>query len=191
MTKIYVNEMTADMLENVFNHNTVLYSEVLEHMLETEMIWIQEQLEYIKNSLSDWKIGDYGFNYLVVADGLESEFLSGLEKMEKGVPLLSNDSQVKLERALELEDKYRNAPTDSDEFEDLEKEYLNMIEDLADTVTKEMTSRFDCCYEKDEQLDYFMDFYARNNLENCYIEEKDGVIDYTLKEDISYTESYK
>lgn len=185
MPKKYINELTIEQLKKVFSTNSILKDEIEEDMIETEMHYISEQMDYIRDSLSNWEIGAYYRCNINV--NRYDEFILGMYEMDQSIPILDDKGSKLLESAVSLIDEYRN----TDMIEEEEKLYT--LDDEIKAVGKELENMLvnsierilDYCTKEDRQLDYFIDFYIENRLdEYTYIED-----DYILKLDI--TKTYK
>lgn len=181
MTKKYLKNLTNDELKKVFHANQKLRDDVYDDMIETEMHYIGEQLDYLSDGLSDWSIGTYNRNYIKISD--PSDFISALDAVEKDIPILTDKETPKLKYALELSDKYRFSEMYSDEYYELEEELEEVARELADIVVGRFTEILDSCSKEEHQIDYFLEFYSDSRLDgdSCYIIEEDG--DYILYED--------
>lgn len=187
MTKKYIKDMSKEELVKVFHANSKLKDDIYEDMVESEMLFVSEQLDYLRDSLSDWSIGTYNRNYMTIGDS--DKFIEGMIKLDNSIPLLIEDDLPKLKEAVELRDKYRNTDVDSEEFEDLEEEVDEVAEELADLAVMRFTRRLDGLSKEEYQIDYFLDFYVDARLEEdgCYILA--DMKDYILYEDV--VKSYK
>lgn len=190
----YIEELTVEELTQVFNNNEKLQNQVLEDMIESEMHWISEKMDYIRKSLSDWSIGTGQRNYIIVKTRSMNEFLEGLKQMGREVPAFSDTKAAeiigKLEKAAEA---YYNADIDidEDEYDLLEEGAEDALKEAADELADQFTRDLNGLYDHDTQLDYFLDFYsnARMEEEETYYIHSDSET-YKLYQDVSYTKSY-
>ena len=181
VTKKYLKDLNNEELINVFHANQKLRDDIYDDMIETEMFYIGEQLDYLRDGLSDWNIGAYNRNYIEISD--PSDFISALDAVEKAIPILIDKETPKLKYALELNDKYRFSEMYSDEYYELKEELEEVAEELADIVVGRFTDILDGCSKEEYQIDYFIEFYSNSRLDGdkCYINVDDG--DYILYED--------
>ena len=185
MRKRYVEELSKEELVKVFKANARLQKAVYADMVDSELFWIGEQLDYIKDSLQDWSIGVYNHNYISVKhiDG----FIDGLIEMNKEVPLFEDTKQIfEVDRMINefyIKDCY------DEDYEEAEKELEKAIKDLTEKVVRHFEERLDWCLDRDNQLEYFLDFYYDARMESGAMYIKDD--SYELYEDVSYTKSYK
>lgn len=187
MTRKYVKDMNKEELTKVFHANQKLRDDIYEDMVETEMHYIGEQLDYLKDGLSDWSIGANQRNYMYISNA--DDFIYALEETEKVVPILLDDDSPKLQQALDLREAFRSEDIDSDGFDDLEEQLEVVANELADIVVKRFTAILDGCDKEEWQIDYLIDFYADSRLDKdmCYINLEDE--NYILYEDM--IKSYK
>lgn len=169
MTKKYLKDLTNDELTKVFHANEKLRSDIYEDMVETEMHYIGEQLDYLRDGLADWSIGAYNRNYISISDA--DKFIEALDDVEKAIPILIDEDAPRLKYALELREKYRNADMYSDEYDELEEELDEVAEGLAGLVARRFTQVLDGCGKEEYQVDYFIEFYSDSRLDGneCYI----------------------
>lgn len=185
MAKRYVEKLSKEELVKVFEANAELREAVYDDMVDSEMFWISEQLNYIKDSLQDWSIGVYNHNYISVKD--IDGFIDGLIEMDKAVPLFEDAKQIfEVER---MRNEFYNKNCYDEDYEEAEEELEKAIKDLAQEVVKQFEKRLAGCLDRDNQLEYFLDFYydARMESGSMYIQDDS----YVLYEDVSYTKSYK
>lgn len=182
MTKKYLKDLNNEELIKVFHANQKLRDDIYDDMIENEMFYIGEQLDYLSDGLSHWSIGAYNHNYIKISD--PSDFISALDAVEKAIPILIDKETPKLKYALELSDKYRFSEMYSDEYYELEEELEEVAEELADIVVGRFTDILNDCSKEEYQIDYFIEFYSNSRLDGdkCYINVDDG--DYILYEDM-------
>jgi len=181
MTKKYLKDLNNEELIKVFHANQKLRNDIYEDMVETEMHYISEQLNYLEDGLRDWSIGIYNRNYISVSD--PDKFIEALDDVERAIPILTDNDKSKLKEALELREKCRNAEMYSDEYYELKDELEEVADELANLVTKRFTQVLDSCNNEEHQIEYFIEFYSDSRLDGdkCYINVDDG--DYILYED--------
>lgn len=186
MERRYVEELSKEELVKVFHANAGLRSEITDDMYESEMMWVNEKLEYIRSSARDWSIGAYGYNYITVNNS--GDFVEGLVKMDKEVPLFGDEEAKQIYKVKELKDQVWEKDQCDDDFDELEEEFEEAVKELAEAVAGQLKKDLEGCYNEEYMLDYFLDFYLDARIEKgtLYIEDDD----YTLCEDISYTKRY-
>lgn len=183
MEKKYINELSREELIKVFDANEKLRHDIIGDMIETEMNYVSEQLDYVKDSLSDWEIGAYGHNYISIRNA--DDFIKGLNEMDNSIPAFSDDESKILKDAVKLRYKYHNTNMYSDEFNELEEQVEAMANKLGSMLVKTYKRIFDGCYNRENQIDYFISFYSHARLDehSCYIVPERN--DYVLFEDVT------
>jgi len=182
----YITELNKEELTAVFHANSKLQSDVADDMVETEGSYLQEQMQYLKKGLADWSLGAYGYNYLTISQ--ERDFITAVEELEKAVPILIDSDLPILERAIKARDEFYYLDMDSDEWDEKQEEEEQAADELKERVLYRINQRFSGCYDKENQLDYFLDFYVHERLDqDCYIEEGS----YKLYKDVSYTKTFE
>ena len=63
-----LSELSTSELLNVIEDNETLSNRLYELIEQSAMDWVGEKLEVIRNSLKDWSIGFYNYNFLDVVD---------------------------------------------------------------------------------------------------------------------------
>jgi hypothetical protein len=182
---ITIEEMDRDQLEAVFNANQGLRQAITDDMIDTEMMWISDQIDFIRKSLSDWSIGINQHNYITVKD--HDGFLDGMLKMDNSVPAFTDKEAEELHAVIALRDEVNSTNVYEDGFDELVEQLDTATEDLAGSLADNFTRRLEHCYGREAQFDYFLDFYAEERLDGTEYIQDDTFI---LYEDISYTKSF-
>lgn len=193
-TKKYVEELDVIELEEVYKNNGLLANEVIDYMYESENSYVREQMQYIKDSLTGWAISDTSPSYITVDEGKMREFLEDVEHIQKDYGLLNIDEEEHLTNAQNKLAELENVETYTKDYNTLESELSRLIEEVADTVAKNLESYIQGVHNIKNQIEYFMVFYSEVVLnKECYIIiDENGTSDYVLHEDvISYTKSYE
>ncbi|QIW88608.1 hypothetical protein P59_239 [Bacillus phage P59] len=187
-TKKFVEEMSQEELVKVFNANEKLQNEVLEDMIDSEMHWIGEKLDYVRDSLSDWSVGTCQRSYITVKK--MNSFLQGLIEMDKSVPAFNDEKAAEVIGNLQKAfDAYYYAEVE--EEDDLEELAEKAAQEAADELAAQFDRDLNYLYSHDAQLSYFLEFYADARMddpETYYIIEEEET--YKLYQDVSYTKSY-
>lgn len=181
MAKKYVNELTKDELTKVYHANKKLREDIKNDIIDTEMFYISEQLDYIRDSLSDWSIGIYDHNYITVDDNVK--FIEGMEEMDKSIPVFSDKQMEQLSLAIKLKNEYINEDIYSDRYYELEEELERSAKNIANMLAETYTKTLNSLYKEENQIEYLFEFYADNRLNSkCYIIEENE--DFILYEDM-------
>lgn len=180
MTKKYITDLSTEELTKVFENNKQLQYEVREDMIETEMHWIEDQLEYFKHALNDWNINSYDMVEFTVDN--EVEFINGVARVEDAIPILIDKDLPILNNALEAVTALNNhtLADEADQLDGLEEAVSYQAMELKIIIEHRWGEALDGCSEKEHQLDYFLEFYTHHRMDDCFIESDDP--SYELKE---------
>lgn len=187
MEKRYVEELSKEELVKVFEANARLQEAVYEDMVDSEMFWIGEQLDYIRDSLDSWSIGSYNHNYISVKDN--DGFINGLIEMDKSIPLFSNEAAEQIYEVERMRDEFYIKDCYDEDYEDAEEKLNEAVKDLAEEVVRQFERRLNDCADNDNMLEYFLDFYYDARIEPGTMYIKDN--SYELYEEVFYIKSYK
>lgn len=199
--KRYVNELNKEELVKVFNTNEKLRQEIMDDASESELFWIDEKLDYVRSSMRDWSIGAYQYSYIKIGD--TRAFLEGLQTMDNEVPAFGDDKAKQIYEAVELcrqMDEVADTLNEMD-YDEEREDYLNVegqlseleeqfeaeVQRLADLLAKELQRDIEACYDEENALDYFLNFFADERMETgMWVNEN-----YELFKDVAYVKSYK
>lgn len=191
----FIEDMNREELAQVFAENSELQNEVLDDMIESEMDFIGEKLDYVRAYLRDYSVGTGARPYILVRDGVDAMrgFLQGMKDMDGGVPAF-NDTKAQeviasMQKAL---DDYFTTDCRHEDYEELEEIAMEAIQDGADALAEEFRSNLDYLFGYDEQLDYFFDFYVDARMfqeETYYVIVEEGTSE--LYKDVNYTKSLR
>lgn len=201
IVKRYVNELTIEEIKKVFNTNEKLRQEIMEDAAEGEMFWVGEKLDYVRNYMSDWSVGAYDRSYIRVSD--HRGFLEALQQMQLETPAFSDEKGKEIFEAVELcrqldetQDQLDELDWEEDEeayneveakVEALTEQFESDVEGLGDMLATELQRDVEACYNEDNALDYFINFFVDERMEvGMWVNEK-----YELFKDVSYVKSYK
>ena len=93
-----LSELSTSELLNVIEDNETLSNRLYELIEQSAMGWVGEKLEVIRNSLKDWSIGFYNYNFLDVVD--YEKFVDSLVEY-KGIFGLSDKADKLLSHCLD------------------------------------------------------------------------------------------
>lgn len=190
-TKKLVSELSREELKEVFNANQKLQVDVLEDMQENEIHWINEHMENLEKSIRRYEISPYAKSYISVYDELEklSQFVDGALQNQKDFCVLADEETPKIEKLAAKFETLFDMEWENKQYENLEKWLEKEVDELAEKIANYYDSVFRSLYDEENQLDYFIEFYAAERLDQQnYILVEDG--NFVLYEDISYTKSY-
>ena len=176
---------TIDMLDDnarreLIENNDILGNMVYDDMIDTELFYIDEQLEHIKTALKDWSIGPAYPCYMVVKDALL--FLDGLEIIQDNYCTLPDSMDQEIKTVLAARDRFRNMDMSYGNLYQLSEWLDHKAQYFADHIAKQFERNFD--FSHDDMVSYFLDFYADERLnDNFYI--KDNKLFRTITEEIA------
>lgn len=185
MEKKLIEELTQDELKKVWDSNPKLREMVKEDAADGEMYWVGDRLNYVRPYLSDWSIGAFSHVYIYIDD--YEGFVEGAEKLSKAMGLLSSEEED--EKALnsmkQAQETYLEAGTDG-EYEELYEKFENVCDSIAQLLAKSLKNAVESCYDDDNALDYFLEFYVHNRMDSEFYVEPEN--DYKLFKTV--TESF-
>ena len=86
----------------------------------------------------------------------------------------------------ELIDKTYHITLSENNWERLENRIDELIEELENACYKRFMDEYEYCFDSKNQLDYFIDFYAAERMDNdFYVDEN-----YIFFEHVNYVKSY-
>ena len=163
----YINELTDNEKRELIENNKALQNMVYDDMIENEMYFITEQLDYIRAGLRDYSIGAYNRNIIIVSDALK--FLDGLEQLQKNYCTLPDDMQPEIDRVLKARDRFRVMDMNYNNLYILSDWLDKKAQYFADCITDYFSSCLDPT--RDNMINYFIEFYADERMnESYYIE---------------------
>jgi hypothetical protein len=74
----YIHQLTDNEKRELIENNSALANMVYDDIIESEMLFISEQLDHIRAGLRDYSIGACNRNYITVGNSVK--FFDGLEK---------------------------------------------------------------------------------------------------------------
>jgi hypothetical protein len=188
MTK-KINELSREELQKVYDNNNKLQYAVYEDFEESQMFWVSEMLEYLKDSLKSWSIGFNNRDQHIRVKDFE-KFVYCVEDLQKDTGFLPDDKAHVIEdakKAIQEYDAKQNDDIERDmsEWDKIESDYEEMQEEFTDEILSQFNK---CCdYKQSDIEDYFFEFYSNERMdEDYYIDD-----DFILYEHISYEKCYK
>lgn len=180
----YLNELTHDELKAVYEKNSKLQQKVLDDMLDSANVWNGEYLACWKGGI-DYCLGCDRGTYFKCTD--RDYFIAGLEKAQNDYCFLPDEWDTKIEYVAHLIDRLNNlAYADEVNEERLNKRIDELISELETACYKRFMEEYGYCFDSKNQLDYFLEFYAAERMDNdFYIDDE-----YVLRRRVVYTESY-
>lgn len=177
----YIHELTDNEKRALIENNNALQNMVYDDMLENEMYFISEQLNYIAPGLRDYSIGAYNRNIIIVSDALK--FLDGLEELQKNYCTLPDDLQPEIKRVLDARDRFRSIDMSYKNLYNLSVWLDQKAQYFADCITDYFSSCLDP--SRDDMISYFIEFYADERMDESYYINDDGILYQSITKKIA------
>lgn len=176
----YIHELTDNEKRELIENNSALANMVYDDMIENEMYFISEQLNYIAPGLRDYSIGSYNYNYLTVGNSVE--FLDGLEKLQEYYCTLPDDINDEIKRVLDARDRFYLMSYNNKNYDLLDAWIDKKAQYFADCITDYFSRCLDPTH--DDMIEYFIEFYADERMDETYY-IKDGILYQTITKQIA------
>ena len=154
-----LSELSTSELLNVIEDNETLSNRLYELIEQSSMDWVSEKLEILSNSLKDWSIGFYNYNFLDVVD--YEKFVDSLVEY-KGIFGQSDRADKLLSHCLKLR------------WSNLFDYYAEMLKDLI--LDEEFNSETDIDYNN---MEYYTEIYA-DQFDDYLINDDGEIIQQTI-----------
>lgn len=176
----YINQLTDNEKRELIENNSALQNMVYDDMIENEMYFISEQLDYIRAGLRDYSVGAYNNNIIIVSDALK--FLDGLETLQKNYCTLPDAMQPEIDRVLAARDRFYLMSYNSKNYDMLDAWIDEKAQYFADCIA----DYFSRCLEPshDDMISYFIEFYADERMDESYY-IKNGILYQTITKQIA------
>ena len=177
----YIHELTENEKRELIENNETLQNMVYDDMIENEMYFISEQLNYITPGLRDYSIGSYNYNYLTVGNSVK--FLDGLEELQKNYCTLPDAMQHEIDRVLEARERFYLMSYNNKNYDDLDAWIDKKAQYFADCIT----DYFSACLDptRDDMINYFIEFYADERMDKSYYISDGGILYQTITKQIA------
>ena len=182
----YLHELNDNELRKVFDRNDKLQEAVYDRMYDNANYWVTEKLDCWSRGAIDYCIGYDRGAYLRCTD--RALFVSGIERLQDEYCFLSdkyNDTIVYTEKLLDRLDVI--SVWDDKNYERIVVRIDELIEELEDACFRQFMSEYECCFETENQLNYFLNYGIEDVLPvgNYYVDDN-----YILYENVAYTRCY-
>ena len=176
----YIYQLTDDEKRELIENNNALANMVYDDMIDNELDFITEQLDYIRDGLQNYEIGPYNGNFIIVSDALN--FLDGLEKLQQYYCTLPDNMTTEINTVLLARDRFRSIDMSYNNLYNLSVWLDQKAQYFADCIT----DYFSSCLEpsRDDMINYFIEFYADERMnESFYIDN--GILYQTITKQIA------
>lgn len=176
----FINQLTDNEKRELIENNAALQNMVYDDMIENEMYFISEQLNYISAGLRDYSIGAYNHNIIIVSDALK--FLDGLETLQKNYCTLPDDMNDEIKRVLDARERFYLMSYNNKNYDLLDAWIDEKSQYFADCIT----DYFSRCLEptRADMIEYFIEFYADERMDNSFYIEN-GILYQTITKQIA------
>ena len=172
----FIHELTETEKRELIENNSALANMVYDDMIETEMDYISEQLDIIRNGLKDYSIGAYNRNIIIVSDA--TEFLHGLQRLQEIYCTLPDELTPEINRVLAARDRLLYNNMNYDNYYMLSDWLDKKAQYFADCIT----DYFSACLDpsRDDIISYFIEFYADERMDETYYINDAGELCQTI-----------
>ena len=176
----YINQLTDNEKRAFIENNNTLANMVYSDMIDGEMNFITEQLNYIAPGLRDYSIGSYNYNYLTVGNSVK--FLDGLETLQKNYCTLPDEMNNEIKRVLAARERFYLMSYNNKNYDLLDVWIDKKAQYFADCIT----NYFSCCLDptRDDMINYFIEFYADERMDNSFYIDN-GILYQTITKKIA------
>ena len=174
----YINQLTENEKRALIENNDALANMVYDDMIENEMYFISEQLNYIAPGLRDYSIGAYNHNIIIVSDAIK--FLDGLETLQKNYCTLPDRMNDEIKRVLDARDRFYLMSYNNKNYDRLDAWIDEKAQYFADCITDYFSSCLDPT--RADMIEYFIEFYADERMNESYYIENGILYQTTTKQ---------
>ena len=179
-------DLNTEELKLVFENNSKLQEKVFNDMMDNADFWCGEYLDCWNRKGIDFSIGWDRGTYFKCTD--RDYFIDGLKEVQHVYCFLADEYNKKIEYVEKLLNKldYLYYNSSEENYNRLETRINELIEELETACYDRFMLEYEYCFDSKNQLEYFLDFYAAERIDNdFYINE-----DYTLFKHVEYVKSY-
>ena len=176
----YIHELTDNEKRELIENNATLQNMVYDDMIENEMYFITEQLNYIAPGLRDYSIGSYNYNYLTVGNSVK--FLDGLETLQKNYCTVPDELQPEIDRVLAARDRFYLMSYSNKNYDMLDAWIDKKSQYFADCITDYFSSCLDL--SRADMIEYFIEFYADERMDDTFYIDN-GILYQTITKQIA------
>ena len=176
----YIHELTDNEKRELIETNGALANMVYDDMIENEMYFISEQLDYIRAGLRDYSIGAYNNNIIIVSDALK--FLDGLETLQKNYCTVPDELTPEINRVLAARDRFYLMSYNNKNYDALNAWIDEKAQYFADCITACFSSCLDP--SRADMIEYFIEFYADERMDDTFYIDN-GILYQTITKQIA------
>ena len=177
----FINQLTDNEKRTLIENNSALANMVYDDMIENEMDFISEQINYIAPGLRDYSIGSYNYNYMTVGNSVK--FLDGLEQLQKYYCTLPDAMNDEIKRVLEARERFYCMSYNNKNYDSLDAWIDKKAQYFADCIVEYFTSCLDP--DRESMIEYFIDFYSDARMDETYYINDNGELFQTITNKIA------
>ena len=172
----FIYQLTDNEKRELIENKSALANMVYDDMIESELDFISEQLNYIRDALRDYSIGSYNYNYLTVGNSIK--FFDGLEKIQKYYCTLPDAMQPEIDRVLAARERFYEMSYNNSNYDLLDSWLDKKAQYFADYIA----DYFSRCLDPNrlDVISYFVEFYADERMDETYYINEAGVLCQTV-----------
>ena len=176
-----IRELNKEELTKVFNSNEKLKNEVMEDMLDSEMLFINDWFDGMRGYLSSY---EYGLScrgeHITVMNGNEENFILYLESIDDDYCIFKPEDKEKISKAKRFINIMNKCNSYSDRYYKFQEKLYSSINDITYTILEFINNNLESCYEEKNQLEYFLHFYHEERMDDSYFIDKDFILYKTI-----------
>ena len=176
----YINQLTDEQKRELIETNGALQVMVYDDMIDSEMDFITEQLNYIAPSLRDYSIGSCNYNYLTVGNSVK--FLDGLETLQKNYCTLPDAMDDEIKYVLEARERFYLMDYNNKNYDSLDAWIDKKAQYFADCITDYFSNCLDP--SRADMIEYFIEFYADERMDDSFYIDN-GILYQTITKKIA------
>ena len=179
-----LKDLNIEELKLVFENNSKLQEKVFDDMFNNADFWCSEYLDCWESDGIDYCISWDRGTYFKCTD--KNSFLAGLEKAQEWYCFLADEYDKTIKCCRELINKTYYLSLSETNLKRLENRIDELIEELENACYNRFMSEYEYCFDSKNQLEYFLDFYAAERMDEDFYIDKN----YLLYEHVEYIKSY-
>lgn len=181
-----ISELSNDELTEVFEKNEKLREEVENDAMESASLTVSEILSYFERNDIDYSISCYEDrgDFLKIID--IDNFLKSLSLLQKEIYVLDEKDEQLLNLVKKKQIIYCNMDSYNTNWHNLYRWIEKKAEYLANSLYRYIRSEYDYYTESKNLLQYFLEFYAEERMDESYYITPD----YSLFQHIEYEKEY-
>lgn len=180
MTKS-IRELNKEELTKVFNSNEKLKNEIMDDMLDSEMLFIGDWFNGMRGYLSSYEYGLYcRGEHITVRNDNEEKFILYLESVDDDYCIFKPEDKENILKAKRFIGIMNKCNSYSDRYYKFQEKLDSLINDITYSILEFINNNLESCCEEKNQLEYFLDFYYEERMDDSYFIDKDFILYETI-----------